>query len=128
MKRTYVTILLLLTGTFLFAQDENKVYKDTVYVDYIRSIQFAIPGFLSSQPIINLGGGELQLSFDDLDGDAREFIYSIEHCDSDWTPSNLTEMEYLDGFNDEEIETFDFSFNTLTEFTNYTVRIPNDDF
>lgn len=128
MKKTYFTILFLLCGTFLFSQDENMVYKDTVYVDYIRSVQLSIPGFMTAQPIINLGGGQLQLSFDDIDGDAREFIYAVEHCDADWTPSRLSEMEYLDGFNDEEIETFDFSFNTLTEYTNYRVRIPNDNF
>lgn len=128
MKETYFTILLLFSVTLLFAQDENKVYKDTVYVDYIRSVQLSIPGFMSAQPIINLGSGQLKLSFDDLDGDAREFIYSVEHCNVDWTPSGLSEMEYLDGFNEEEIVTFDFSFNTLTEFTNYSVNIPNDDF
>ena len=128
MKKTYFTLLLFLSCTFLFAQDENKVYKDTVYVDYIKSIQFSIPGFVTSQPIVNLGGGMLQLSFDDMDGDAREFIYSIEHCNMDWTPSDLTEMEYLDGFNEEEIENYDFSFNTLTEYTHYDVTIPNEDF
>ena len=128
MKKTYFSFLLFLSCTLLFAQDENKVYKDTVYVDYIRSVQLSIPGFMTSQPIINLGSGQLKLSFDDLDGDAREFIYSVEHCNADWTPSDLSEMEFLDGFNEEEIETYDFSFNTLQEYTNYQVRIPNDDF
>lgn len=107
--------------------DEGLVYDNRVYVDYIKSIKFHIPGVVVSYPIINLGSGSLTLSFDDLDGDAKNYVYSIVHCDADWTPSDLTEMEYIDGFNEERIRQTDFSFNSLTNYTHHRITLPNED-
>ena len=43
-----------------------------------------------SYPIIKLNSDEkLQLSFDDFNGDLRDYYYTIIHCNSDWTPSDL---------------------------------------
>ena len=62
-----------------------------------------------------------------MDKDAKNYVYSIEHCDADWTPSELDELDYLDGFPENDIEEFNYSFNTLMPYTNYTLALPNDD-
>ena len=125
-------LLLLLSANFIIAQDEevdkDLIFDDYTYVDYIKSVRLHVPGVVVSYPIINLGTGVLSLSFDDLDGDNRDYIYKVVHCDSDWTPSDLSEMEYMEGFNEERIPPGEFSFNTLTNFTHYRVNIPNEDF
>jgi len=125
-------LLLLISANFLMAQDEevdaDLIFDDHTYVDYIKSVNLHVPGVVVSYPIINLGTGVLSLSFDDLDGDNRDYVYRVVHCDSDWTPSDLNEMEYMDGFNEERIPSGEFSFNTLTNFTHYRVNIPNEDF
>lgn len=131
MKKIYLAVLFLMTFTFLKAQDaadENLIYDDHVYADYIRSVNLHIPGVLVSFPIVTLGSGALTLSFDDVEGGTRDFMYSVVHCNADWTPSDLSEMEYMDGFNEEIIREFEFSFNTLADFTHYRVTIPNQDF
>lgn len=131
MKKIYLLFLLLFGVNFLMAQeeaDEGLLYEDQVYVDYIRSVKLHIPGVLVSYPIIDLGSGSLTLSFDDMDGDTRNYVYSVVHCNKDWTPSNLNEMEYLDGFSEENITNNEYSYNTLTQFTHYRVNIPNEDF
>ena len=131
MKKIYFTFLLLASSSFLFAQDsevdQDLIFDDHVYVDYIESVKLHIPGVVVSYPIINLGRGSLTLTFDDLEGDSRDYIYSIVHCDADWTPSDLSEMEYVGGFNEERIPAGEFSFNTLTNYTNYSVTFPNED-
>ena len=130
MKRIYLFFLLLISSTFLLAQDDeadaNLVYDDAVYVDYIKTVNLHAPGIVMGSPILQLGSGALTLSFDDLDGDAREYIYAVEHCNADWTPSNLTELEFMVGYNDERIEYTEFSINTLVNYTHYRLDFPNE--
>ncbi|HFC01100.1 MAG TPA: DUF5103 domain-containing protein [Phaeodactylibacter sp.] len=130
MKKIYLIFLLLLGVTFVFSQDEaadeGLIYDNQVYVDYIKTVQLHVPGVITSLPMINLGGGRLTLAFDDMEGE-HEYVYSVVHCNADWTPSELTEMEYLDGFNEERIYNEEFSFNTLTNYTHYEQVFPNED-
>jgi hypothetical protein len=102
--------------------------KDYVYVDYLRAVQLNITDAPLSAPIVNLGSGAtLTLTFDDLDADVKDYFYSIVHCDRNWEPSNLQEMEYLDGFNEERISSFEFSAKTLWPYTHYELKLPNRD-
>lgn len=130
MKKIYLFFLLLVSSTFLLAQDdevdEYLVFEDTVYVDYIKTVNLHSPGLVMGSPVIQLGSGSLTLSFDDLKGEARDYIYSVVHCNADWTPSNLTELEFMDGFNEERIEYTEFSINTLVDYTHYRLDFPNE--
>ena len=101
---------------------------NTIYKTNIKSVKFHLSGLPLTQPILGLGSSsQLVLRFDDLDGDTKNYIYSLEHCNSDWTTSDLDVSEYLVGFNTEEIRELDFSAITRKQFTNYNLRIPNED-
>ena len=92
--------------------------------EYIRTIQFKGNTGQSELPIIKLGE-RLQLSFDALNGEEEDFYYTITHHNFDWTESDLSKSEYLDGFDDVRIETYENSLNTLQIFSNYFFSIPN---
>jgi hypothetical protein len=66
------------------------------------------------------------VSFDDLDADIKNYYYTIVHCNSDWTASDLMESEYISGFTNEAITDHDFSFNTIQKYTHYTFNFPDD--
>ncbi|HLF64309.1 MAG TPA: DUF5103 domain-containing protein [Saprospiraceae bacterium] len=122
-----LTILVAGLSLVLNAQDKFQ-YQDKVYVDNIRTVQFHVTGLLTSYPIMQLGSEEaLYLSFDDLDADSKYYRYSVIHCDRNWQPSQLDFTEYVNGFEGEEIETFDRSINTLVPFTHYSLVLPNAD-
>ena len=109
------------------AQIEGLQYEDKVYNENIRSVKFHLTGLPLTQPLIDLGSNAtISLSFDDLEEEIRDVYYTIIHCDVDWQPSDLSVLEYLDGFDEDQITQTDFSFNTLTEFTNYQLRLPNE--
>ncbi|WP_170254616.1 type IX secretion system plug protein [Phaeodactylibacter luteus] len=132
MKLPTRTLLLLLFNFAAHLQGQNNPAGlkniDYVYADHIRSVQFHIDGLVLSSPIIDLNSAaKLELTFDDLDADVKDYFYSIVHCDRNWQPSNLQEMEYLDGFAEERIQQYDFSFKTLWPYTHYTLKLPNRD-
>lgn len=102
-------------------------YTDKIYDDNIKTVILHIKGSELEAPIIPLNGNErIILRFDDLDDNIREMHYSFIHCTWDWKPSDLQFMDYQEGYNNDIIENYDFSFNTVNNYTNYRLEFPNN--
>lgn len=128
MHRKIWLLGMLFVPLLLSAQLEDIKNYDYVYVDNIKSVRFHLNGLLLTYPIVDLGSSTpLVLSFDDLDGDVKDYSYRIIHCDRDWQPSQLNAMEYLEGFTEELIDNFQYSFKTVQLFTHYRLFLPNND-
>lgn len=120
MTRLLLTILLTIIGTLnILAQAEEKSAPE-----FIKTIQFKGQRVLSKLPIIELGD-RLQLNFDALNGLEEDYYYRITHHNFDWTESDLSKGEFLRGFDDVRIETYENSLNTLQMYSNYNLTIPN---
>lgn len=113
---------------FLAGQDANLKFIDNTYVDNIKTVRFHLAGVLSSYPLIELNGsGRLRLSFDDFSDEVRRYSYKFIHCDQDWQPSSLSELEFNGGNTIGFIEDFDFSIRTLRDYIHYELVFPNRD-
>jgi len=120
-KILQATLLSLFFSASIFAQIQEKIEPS-----HISTIQFRGATDQSQLPIIRLGES-LQLSFDALDGKEDDFYYTITHHNFDWSPSDLAKSEYLDGFDEVRISTYQNSLNTLQIYSHYTLTIPNRD-
>ncbi len=115
-------------GSLLVAQDDMPRNYDYIYTGNIATVRFHLNGLDLSYPIIDLDSpGQLRLSFDDLDADVKNYYYTLQHCDADWTPSDLDELEYNAGFIDDRIDDYQYSFATRVPYTHYELLLPNDD-
>ena len=104
------------------------IYKDKIYKKHIKTVLLYKQGWELSYPIINLNSDDLlELSFDDLDSTTNNYSYTIIHCNSDWTKSSIMPFDYIEGFNDNPINDYDFSINTTIKYTHYYLTIPNND-
>ncbi len=119
MKIRYALITLLFTAT-LFSQVESELAPP----NYIKTLAFKGNTPESQLPLLRLGD-RLKLGFDALNGDEEDYYYVIEHFNYDWTPSVLSKTEYMEGFDNQRILTYDNSFNTLQIYSNYKLTIPN---
>ena len=90
----------------------------------IKSIQLQPLNETTFNHIIPLGN-TLELNFDDLDGDQKEYYYKIELMTHDWKKSSLISNQYINGFQSNIIFNVENSFNTFQNYTHYSVQFPN---
>jgi len=94
----------------------------------IKTIQCYPVGKPFAEPIIELGSGQqLTFGFDDLSPEQNSYTYKIVHCDPDWNPSGLSSFNFLTGFFSNPIENYEYSYNTQTEYTHFSLLIPNQE-
>lgn len=127
--RKFVLLLIIFHSfSALFANFQNNPLKENVFRESIRSVQLFRDGWSLSYPVIDLNGKvNLVLKFDDLSTEIRDYHFRIIHCDSDWYPSSIAESEYIEGYFQNQIEDYEYSFNTYTNYIHYSLKIPNDD-
>ena len=118
MNKSSITILLFL---LIFSKNYSQFHK---LPENIFSVK--IKGSNQNYPVFNLSD-KIFFSFDDLNTKKSSFYYKINHYDFEWKPSKILKSEYIDGYDDNLIESFDNSYNTLIDYTNYQISIPNKD-
>lgn len=105
-----------------FFRHDNITYKKNIY-----SVKLHEQSWELSPPLIRLNSDQrLMLSFDDLDGNLKNYSFTLIHCNADWEPSDLIQSEYADGFLENYISNYQYSFNTLQRYTHYSAVFPNE--
>ncbi|MBT3210152.1 MAG: DUF5103 domain-containing protein [Bacteroidetes bacterium] len=110
-----------------FYNDNFLRYSDFVYKNSIKTVKIHREGWDLSHPIIELNGEDkILLSFDDLRAEIADFSYKLVHCNSRWEPSDLMSSEFIEGFEENQIEDYELSFNTFQKYTHHWLTIPNE--
>ncbi len=102
------------------------VYDNIEYVPEIKTIEFYNTQKEQSMPVLNLGGTDrLILKFDDLRTGSKNIYYTFTHCNGDWEPSNITQLDFLDGYTNDRVNQYRVSANTYQKYLHYEVTLPN---
>lgn len=94
----------------------------------VHTLRIVTDGDFRKLPVIdNTSNSSLEISFDIL-SDQQQFLqYRVVHCDAQWQPDNLSELDYVDGFQPTRLEDVQSSFNTFVPYWHYSLTFPNDD-
>ena len=117
-KNFFIFIFIIITS-FSYSQVEKEKFPpyNIKTVTFVQNGQNVIPLF-------NLRD-RFELQFDDLFGNEANYFYTISHCDYDWKPSQLSKNEYINGFDDQRIQDYTNSLNTLQLYSHYRISFPN---
>jgi hypothetical protein len=118
MKRS-IFFVFLFVSSGLFAQEQ-------VLSSNIKTAKLYRYGDQISFPVIALGSTEgLELHFDDLDNRVKNYYYTFQLCNADWTPSMLHPFEYIKGFQNVRITTYRNSSLATTHYVHYQAMVPD---
>ncbi len=124
----HVAALLLLSLSTTAIINAETDTREGIFDPAIRTVSLRNPDNFMAPPVIRLGTHDRLLLNFDIIGDAHEYLrYRLIHCNADWQPSRLLESEYIEGFNEGEIQDFAYSSNTFVHYVNYNLVIPNEE-
>lgn len=124
MKYFFIYTFILITNLSFAVQ----TYHTSILTPNIKTLQIGIEDEKFVLPIINLNEQQkIAIRFDEMSHDTKNFSYTVIHCNADWTPSDITTNEYLNGYTNGGITDYQHSVNTHYLYTHYRFNLPNDD-
>ena len=109
--------------------DKTLRYQDYVYDPNVRTVlcyvQSGTTNEIFTPPVVPLSQDQpIVLEFDLLGDQSQRLTAKIVHCDADWKPSILTDMQFLSEINDILITNYRTSVNTKVPYYHYSLRAP----
>ena len=137
MRKIWIVILLIM-AIGIQAQHRTQVLDSDIRTLRMRYMIEALePSGMVSRPYLVLpesgviDGSEaentLEISFDEMSHDVHQYSYRVVHCNRDWTESDISSYEYVDGFTIADIVDYEHSMNTQQAYTHYSFAFPNED-
>lgn len=131
MKSYALTSLIFLLGIVRgTAGDKVLEYVDKVYEPNIKTPFFIKAGSnvdnVPHPAVVSIHDPRpLVLKFDEIDTDNADYYFAtILHCNYEWQPSKLSELQFLHEYNEFSIDEYDFSVGTKVPYTHFTFPIP----
>ena len=119
--KLYFSLILWLTASIALAG--NRIYSER-----FKSLTSTVNGDWMNRPVMLLGSMDrLYIGFDELSHNYHRLTYHLDHCEANWRVSEeIFESDWLEGFNNNQIENYQNSINTTVPYTHYELKIPND--
>lgn len=119
----YICFILLFGVVMQVSAQRHEIFDEN-----IASLQVVANSDWQSLPLIQLGKGFVNVSFDDLTHEYHRYMYRLQHCDADWSVSeDLFESEYCEGFaSGNTIDDVKESLLTNQLYTHYSLQLPNN--
>lgn len=126
--KKYLKQFLFLNYLLLFFCLAKSIAQPHTYrqANFIKTVQLYQLNDPLSFAVTSLGNlNSLELHFDDMQGAVKNYYYSLELCNADWTACNLTPFQYLKGFSQTRITNYRNSSVTPLKYTHYQVQFPD---
>ncbi|MBC8084860.1 MAG: DUF5103 domain-containing protein [Hymenobacter sp.] len=109
--------------------DKALRYQDYVYDPAVRSVQCYVASSTTNEiftpPVVPLSQEQpILLEFDVVGEQSQRLTAKLLHCDVDWKPSILTDMQFLSEINEFLFTNYRTSVNTKVSYFHYRLQVP----
>ena len=113
-------------GTMVVSSEkrEVQVYFDQDYAGNVGMVSWYLSDETQNTNAIFQTGQSPNLTFDLLGEEFQFLSAKVVHCNHDWRPSGLSDLEILQTPNEFQIENAQYSLNTIQPYTIYSVTLP----
>src|SRR6187551_1801623 len=116
MRSLIMTTLCFAMALACYSQGEN-------FDEDIKSVKLYRFGNQTAFPAIALGDqNALELHFDDMDPSIKNYYYTFQLCNADWSYSNLKPFDYIRGFQNVRIGTYRNSSISTYRYVHYQAQ------
>ncbi len=103
---------------------ENYIYEQNIHTVQLYEIRDIPESSLLPAAIPLQQKFPLLLEFDDFAEQADNYYAKFIHCNANWTKSILHDLDFLDQYNEHNINDYEYSFDTRTEYVHYSFELP----
>lgn len=120
-----IRLLIWLTTGLFWTHPLEAQQPEHIYQANIHSVTLHRLGDPLAFPVLQVGmQDQLELHFDDMDGDTRNYYYTFQLCQADWTPTTIQPFDYLRGFISNRIHNYRPSSQVQTRYMHYQATLP----
>jgi hypothetical protein len=121
MKLSFLIVLGIFAPYVLLAQLEP----DKVFSNTIKTIKLFPQNNQMAIPVITLNSSEqLELHFDDLVNNPRNYFYTYQLCNADWSEAQWSPFDYIKGFQQNRIGQYRVSAISQIPYVHYQAILP----
>jgi hypothetical protein len=125
MKPSVLKIIMILTGNIIWCNLPAQVNEESVRDSAIRTAMLFPYGNQMGLPVIKLGSADqLELHFDDLQNQYKNYYYSFQLCNADWSTALVSYFDYVKGFSNNRINTYRNSSIAQKKYIHYQAYLP----
>ena len=118
-RTIFIVSICLVMGSAAFSQGED-------FDPNIKSVKLYRFGNQTAFPAIALGDmNALELHFDDMDPSIKNYYYTFQLCNADWSYANMKPFDYIRGFQNVRINTYRNSSISTFRYIHYMVQLPD---
>ena len=118
-----VTLLLLIFACCVSIQAQR--IPDHIYMPDIHSVKLFPQNNQSAPALLILHSSDLlELHFDDLGGSPKNYYYTYQLCNADWTPADVNVFDYIKGFLQNRLNQYRISSVAATKYVHYQALLP----
>lgn len=123
MKNIFILLTTILAGSLT----GKAQLIEAIYQPNIKTAQLFTSNNQLGYPVLSLNGSDkLELHFDDLDANVKNYSYTYQLCNADWTPALLSTFDFIKGFSYQRVNTYRISSVAFTRYTHYQAVLPDN--
>jgi hypothetical protein len=104
---------------------QGQVQPDKVFMTSIRTVKLFPQNNQFALPIIGLNStDQLELHFDDLGAYPKNYFYTYQLCNADWTEAQWSPFDYIRGFQQNRISQYRVSSIAQVQYVHYQAILP----